>query len=411
MNLKKIRSEDLIFSNEIEDDRTNTYLTLNDYDWMNYNLSTRFKTEEMGVLEVEFEFFGFSTSQMNVKQTLNGKVYEITYEYPTDIFSKNLIKFLEKHISYWNEKYAFNGEEEVIDFEIEKNQIKSVITPRRKIETDSVILAIGHSARDTFKKLNELGVKIAPKNFAVGVRIEHLQKDINMAQYGNKTKLRLGSADYKLVYHASNGRTCYTFCMCPGGKVMASNSEESSIVTNGMSNFARDGENANSALLVNISVEDFYKESPLDGMYFQEELEKKAFELGGKNYNAPIQRVEDFLENKTTTNLGKIKPTYMPGVTFANLNEILPEFVSNTLKEGLTELDKKLHGFAEHDAIMTGVETRSSSPVQITRDKETMNSINIQGLYPCGEGAGYAGGIMTAAIDGIKCAIKIIEKE
>jgi uncharacterized FAD-dependent dehydrogenase len=199
--------------------------------------------------------------------------------------------------------------------------------------------------------------------------------------------------------------------MCPGGKVMASNSEESSIVTNGMSNFARDGENANSALLVNVSVEDFYKESPLDGMYFQEELEKKAFELGGKNYNAPIQRVEDFLENKTTTNLGKIKPTYMPGVTFANLNEILPEFVSHTLKEGLTELDRKLHGFADNDAIMTGVETRSSSPVQITRDKETMNSINIQGLYPCGEGAGYAGGIMTAAIDGIKCAIKIIEKE
>ena len=142
-----------------------------------------------------------------------------------------------------------------------------------------------------------------------------------------------------------------------------------------------------------------------------EDLEKKAFELGGNNYNAPIQRVEDFLENKTTTNLGKIKRAYMPGVTFANLNEILPEFVSNTLKEGLTELDQKLHGFAEHDAIMTGVETRSSSPVQITRDKETMNSINVQGLYPCGEGAGYAGGIMTAAIDGIKCAIKIIEKE
>ena len=192
---------------------------------------------------------------------------------------------------------------------------------------------------------------------------------------------------------------------------MASNSEENSIVTNGMSNFARDGENANSALLVNVSVEDFYKDSPLDGMYFQEELEKKAFELGGKNYNAPIQRVEDFLKNKKTTDIGKIKPTYMPGVTFANLNEILPVFVSDTLKEGLTELDKKIHGFADNDAIMTGVETRSSSPVQITRDKETMNSINVQGLYPCGEGAGYAGGIMTAAIDGIKCAIKIIEKE
>lgn len=341
-----------------------------------------------------------------------GAPKEIMYVAKPHLGTDNLVKIVKNIREYILQQGGeIFFEEEVIDFEIEKNQIKSVITPRRKIETDSVILAIGHSARDTFKKLNELGVKIAPKNFAVGVRIEHLQKDINMAQYGNKTKLRLGSADYKLVYHASNGRTCYTFCMCPGGKVMASNSEESSIVTNGMSNFARDGENANSALLVNISVEDFYKESPLDGMYFQEELEKKAFELGGKNYNAPIQRVEDFLENKTTTNLGKIKPTYMPGVTFSNLNEILPEFVSNTLKEGLTELDQKLHGFAEHDAIMTGVETRSSSPVQITRDKETMNSINVQGLYPCGEGAGYAGGIMTAAIDGIKCAIKIIEKE
>ena len=342
-----------------------------------------------------------------------GAPKEIMYVAKPHLGTDNLVKIVKNIREYILEKGGqIFFEEEVIDFEIKKGQIKSVITnQKRKIETDSVILAIGHSARDTFKKLNELGVKVAPKNFAVGVRIEHLQKDINIAQYGNKTKLRLGSADYKLVYHASNGRTCYTFCMCPGGKVMASNSEESSIVTNGMSNLARDGENANSALLVNISIEDFYKESPLDGMYFQEELEKKAFELGGKNYNAPIQRVEDFLENKTTTNLGKIKPTYMPGVTFANLNEILPEFVSNTLKEGLTELDQKLHGFAEHDAIMTGVETRSSSPVQITRDKETMNSINVQGLYPCGEGAGYAGGIMTAAIDGIKCAIKIIEKE
>ena len=342
-----------------------------------------------------------------------GAPKEIMYVAKPHLGTDNLVKIIKNIREYILQQGGqMFFEEEVIDFEIEKGQIKSVITDqKRKIKTDSVILAIGHSARDTFKKLNELGVKIAPKNFAVGVRIEHLQKDINIAQYGNKTKLRLGSADYKLVYHASNGRTCYTFCMCPGGKVMASNSEESSIVTNGMSNFARDGKNANSALLVNITVEDYFKNSPLDGMYFQEDLEKKAFELGGKNYNAPIQRVEDFLENKTTTNLGKIKPTYMPGVTFANLNEILPEFVSNTLKEGLTELDQKLHGFAEHDAIMTGVETRSSSPVQITRDKETMNSINVQGLYPCGEGAGYAGGIMTAAIDGIKCAIKIIEKE
>ena len=191
---------------------------------------------------------------------------------------------------------------------------------------------------------------------------------------------------------------------------MASSSEENSIVTNGMSNFARDGKNANSALLVNITVEDYFKNSPLDGMYFQEDLEKKAFELGGKNYNAPAQRVEDFINNNPTYEFGRIKPTYMPGVTGANINEILPEFVSETMKEAIVELDKKLHGFADKDAVLTGVETRSSSPVQITRDKESLNSTNVQGLYPCGEGAGYAGGIMTAAIDGLKCAIKVLEK-
>ena len=190
---------------------------------------------------------------------------------------------------------------------------------------------------------------------------------------------------------------------------MASNSEANSIVTNGMSNFARDGKNANSALLVNVIVEDFYKNSPLDGMYFQENLEKKAFELGGSNYNAPAQRVEDFLNGNKTEMFGRIKPTYMPGVTGANLNEILPNFVSETMKEAIIELDKKLHGFADKDAVLTGVETRSSSPVQIVRDKENLNSVNVKGLYPCGEGAGYAGGIMTAAIDGLKCAIQVIE--
>ena len=191
---------------------------------------------------------------------------------------------------------------------------------------------------------------------------------------------------------------------------MASNSEENSIATNGMSNFARDGANSNSAVLVNVTVDDYYKNTPLDGMYFQENLERKAFELGGSNYNAPVQKVGDFLAGKTTEEFGKVQPTYMPGVTGANLNEILPEFVSDTLKEGIVQLDKKLHGFADKDAILTGVETRSSSPVQITRDKENLNSVNVQGLYPCGEGAGYAGGIMTAAIDGIKCAIKVLEK-
>ena len=339
-----------------------------------------------------------------------GAPEEILYTSKPHIGTDNLrkiVKNIREYIISKGGQVLFN--EQVEDFEIENGKIKAVKCSKR-IETDSVILAIGHSARDTFKRLFELGVDIKPKNFAVGVRIEHLQEDINNAQYGTQTKLKLPSADYKLVYHAKNGRTCYTFCMCPGGQVMASNSEEDSIVTNGMSNFARDGKNANSALLVNVTVEDYYKNTPLDGMYFQEDLERKAFELGGSNYNAPIQKVGDFIEDKTTTEIGKVKPTYMPGVTGANLNEILPKFVSETLKEGILELDKKLHGFADNDAILTGVETRSSSPVQITRDKDTLVSTSVEGLYPCGEGAGYAGGIMTAAIDGIKCAIKVLTK-
>ncbi len=320
---------------------------------------------------------------------------------------RNIVKNIREYIISKGGKVLFN--EQVTDFEIKDGKIKAVKCSKR-IETDSVILAIGHSARDTFKRLYELGVEIKPKNFAVGARIEHLQENINIAQYGENPQLDgLPVADYKLVYHAKNGRTCYTFCMCPGGQVMASNSEENSIVTNGMSNFARDGKNANSALLVNIMVSDYYRNSPLDGMYFQEELEKKAFELGGKNYNAPAQKVKDFLNNRKTTEFGNVKPTYMPGVTGADLNKILPQFVSETMKEAIIELDKKLHGFADDDAVLTGVETRSSSPVQITRDAIDLNSINVHGLYPCGEGAGYAGGIMTAAVDGIKCAIKVLQ--
>lgn len=354
-----------------------------------------------------------------------GAPAEILYTAKPHIGTDNLrkiVKNIREYIISKGGQVLFN--EQVTDFEIEDGKIKAVICKNSRedglenridinetmrIETDTVILAIGHSARDTFKRLYELGVEIQPKNFAVGTRIEHLQKEINHAQYGESRHLKLPTADYKLVYHAKNGRTCYTFCMCPGGQVMASNSEEYSIVTNGMSNFARDGENANSALLVNVAVEDYYKNSPLDGMYFQEDLEKKAFELGDKNYNAPAQRVEDFLKNKETVKFGKVKPTYMPGVTGADLNKILPQFISETMKEAIVELDKKLHGFADKDAVLTGVETRSSSPVQITRNKETLNSMNVKGLYPCGEGAGYAGGIMTSAIDGIKCAIKVLE--
>ncbi len=303
-------------------------------------------------------------------------------------------------------------ETKAIDFEFENEKINSVTvttsqSENKKIETDSVILAIGHSARDTFETLYKAGTQMEPKAFSVGVRIEHKQKMINESQYGTKTKLKLPPAEYKLVYHSEDNRTCYTFCMCPGGTVMASSSEENTIVSNGMSKFARDGENANSAVLVNVDPADYYKTSPLDGLYFQKDLEEKAFNLGGKNYYAPIQRVEDFINNRKTEQIGEINPSYKPGVTLSNLNEILPEFVSRTLKDGILYFDKKLKGFANPDAIMTGVETRSSSPVKIVRN-ESLQS-NIKGLYPCGEGAGYAGGIMTAAMDGIKVAKEILE--
>lgn len=316
----------------------------------------------------------------------------------------NIIKNMREEIIKLGGEFLFN--EKVTDFEIENNKIKSVICSK-KIETDTVILAIGHSARDTFEKLYEKGIKMEPKNFSVGVRIEHKQEMINKSQYSENTKLKLPPAEYKLAYHGKE-RSCYTFCMCPGGVVIASSSEEKTIVTNGMSTFARDGENANSAILVNVTPSDFESDSPLAGIYFQKDLEEKAFTLGGNNYYAPIQRVEDFLENKKSIHIGDIKPTYLPGITLSNLNEILPEFVAQTLKEGIIYFDKKIKGFANKDAILTGVETRSSSPVKMVRDENLVS--NVKGIYPCGEGAGYAGGIMSAAVDGIKCAIKVLEK-
>lgn len=310
---------------------------------------------------------------------------------------------------------GFEYENTVADAEIKEDDVLNkslkavVLSNGEKIETNNVILAIGHSARDTFETLYKDGTKMEPKAFSVGVRIEHKQKMINESQYGTRTKLRLPPAEYKLVYHAEDGRTCYSFCMCPGGTVMASSSEEGTIVTNGMSKFARDGENANSAVLVNVIPSDYYKSTPLDGIYFQKNLEEKAFNLGGKNYFAPIQRVGDFLNNVKTEKIGEIKPTYRPGVTLSNLNEILPDFVSKTLKEGIVYFDSKLKGFASPDAIMTGVETRSSSPLKILRNEKFESNIN--GIYPCGEGAGYAGGIMTAAMDGIKVAKSILTKK
>ena len=295
---------------------------------------------------------------------------------------------------------------ESINNQISKVYIQDVSDSSKKIseiDTNTVILAIGHSSRDTFYKLHENGIHIEPKNFSVGVRIEHLQEMINKAQYGSITKLKLPPADYKLAYHnKETGRSCYTFCMCPGGTVMASSSEKNTIVTNGMSKFLRDGVNANSAVLVNVTPSDFASSNALAGIDFQKDLEEKAFVLGGSNYFAPIQRFEDFLNNTPSDHIGAVKPSYLPGITLADLNTILPNFVSSTLKEGISFFGSKLTGFDNPDSILTGVETRSSSPVRIVRNSAF--SSNVTGLFPCGEGAGYAGGIMTAAIDGIKCA-------
>ena len=273
------------------------------------------------------------------------------------------------------------------------------------IDCDKVILAIGHSARDTFEMLNGMGIPMEAKPFAMGVRIEHQQKDIDRAQYGGVNSA-LPPADYKLVRHLEDG-TVYTFCMCPGGYVVAAASEEGGVVTNGMSYADRDGENANAALLVTVNPAEFPYEGVLGGMKWQREIEQVAYQAGGGNYLAPAQRVGDFLEGKASEGPGKVMPTYRPGVFWCDLHDVLPEKLTRSIAKALPELDRNLAGFADTDAVLTGPETRSSSPVRILRDEFKQSAL--RGLYPCGEGAGYAGGIMSAAIDGIRCAEAIVE--
>lgn len=278
------------------------------------------------------------------------------------------------------------------------------------VDAENIVLAIGHSARDTFELLNNKKIAMEQKAFSIGGRIEHLQSKIDLAQYGSSAgKGRLGAADYKLAVHLKSGRGVYTFCMCPGGTVVAAASEEGMVVTNGMSEFARSKRNSNSALLVGVSPKDFGSDEVLAGIELQRKIERKAFVSGGGNYKAPVQRVGDFLQGIKTTRLGSVIPSYTAGYTMGNLEECLPCFITDSLKEGILMMDKKLKGFADRDAVITGAETRSSSPVRILRN-ERMESFSIKGLYPCGEGAGYAGGIISAAVDGIKCAEMIINK-
>ncbi len=278
------------------------------------------------------------------------------------------------------------------------------------IETDNVILAIGHSARDTFGLLYDGGFVMQAKPFSVGVRIEHLQRNINIAQYGKFFDSEyLGAADYKLNVHLKSGRGVYTFCMCPGGEVVAAASEENTVVTNGMSEYARDKTNANSALLVGVNPEDFADDSPLAGVEFQRRIERAAFIAGGEDYCAPVQRVGDLLKGRVSERIGDVIPSYKPGYRLSEVSQYLPDFVCSSIREALPLLDRKLSGFADNDAVITGAETRSSSPVRIIRN-DGLEAVGMSGAYPCGEGAGYAGGIVSAAVDGIKCAEAILIK-
>ena len=272
-----------------------------------------------------------------------------------------------------------------------------------------VVLAIGHSARDTFVMLKALGVPMEPKPFAVGVRIEHRQSDMDAAQYKAAAgHPGLPPTSYKLAYHTSAGRGVFSFCVCPGGQVVAAASEEGRVVTNGMSEFARDRENINGALLVSVTPEDFGSPDTLAGVAFQRKLEEAAYHMGGEIYAAPAQTVGDFLSHRPSTKAGRVTPSYRPNVRWCDLHECLPDFVCAALEEALPELERKIRGFASPDAVLTAVETRSSSPVRIVRDKTYQSEV--RGLYPCGEGAGYAGGIMSAAADGIRCSEQILEE-
>ncbi len=272
----------------------------------------------------------------------------------------------------------------------------------------ALVLAIGHSARDTYEMLAECGVPMAPKPFSIGVRVEHLQDMIDRAQYGKAAgHPALGAADYKLSCHLKSGRSVYTFCMCPGGEVVPAASEEGGLAVNGMSEYARDGRNANSALLVDVYPEDFGSTSPLAGIEFQRRWERRAFELGGSAYKAPAQLLGDFALGKRSHTLGEVVPTYPLGVELSDLGECLPEFATQALREAMPLLGKKIRGFDAADAVLTGIESRSSAPVRILRDKETRQSC-VEGIFPCGEGSGYAGGITSSAVDGIKTAEAVI---
>ena len=331
---------------------------------------------------------------------------EIMYVSKPHIGTYKLIGIVEKmraHILSLGGDIRFQSR--VDDIDIEEGQVRGVVLANGEhIATNHLIAAIGHSARDTFEMLLRRGIYIEAKSFSIGFRIEHPQSLIDRGRYGkNAGNPLLGAADYKLVHHAGNGRTVYSFCMCPGGTVVASTSEAGRVVTNGMSQYSRKEQNANSAIVVDISPGD-YPGGPLAGMEFQRFWESRAFELGGSNYHAPGQLVGDFLAGRPSSAFGSVQPSYTPGVTLGDLSEALPEYVITAIREALPVFAKQIKDFDLADAVLTGVESRTSSPVCIKRNNDDLQSINTKGFYPTGEGAGYAGGILSSAVDGIKIA-------
>lgn len=300
------------------------------------------------------------------------------------------------------------------DFEMQNNRLSAVYYEKDgaafRFDTDNLLLCVGHSARDVFTLLHRKGVFLSQKSFAAGLRIEHPRAFIDRAMYGASAgHPALGAADYKLAVHLPDGRGVYSFCMCPGGYVVAAASEVGGTVTNGMSNFSRNAENSNSALLVSINPEDFGSDNPLAGLALQREIESAAFRAGGGGYYAPACRLEDFLKQRIPRSLGSVKPSYRPGVRIAPPEEYLPQFITKALRQGIPLLARKLKGFDIPDAVLTGAESRSSSPVRINRGQD-LQSISHPGIFPCAEGAGYAGGITSSAVDGIRCAQAIINK-
>ena len=335
-----------------------------------------------------------------------GAPEEILYVSKPHIGTFRLVSMVEK---MRDEIEALGGEirfeQRVTDLRIEDGHARGVMLANgEEIRADHVVLALGHSARDTFEMLHARGVFMEAKPFSVGFRIEHPQTLIDRARFGkNAGNALLGAADYKLVHHAKNGRSVYSFCMCPGGQVVAATSEPGWVVTNGMSQYSRAERNANAGIVVGVTPADFSEAGPLAGIAFQRQLEQSAFKLGGGSYDAPGQRVGDFLASRPSEKLGEVTPSYQPGVKLTDLATALPDYAITAIREALPAFDQKIRGFAMDDAMLTGVETRTSSPLRLTRGADCQ-SLNVKGLYPAGEGAGYAGGILSAGVDGIEVA-------